>query len=221
VKFRKDLFAIHPQVLAALEAFPWPGNVRQLENVVQHAVLVSTGPELLLTHLPASLQEQWALCSGSAQASEDGLTEDPSHRERFLIQQVLAQNDNSRARTASALGISRVTLYKKMRKHGLTGKPRPEGGNEALCARATACAPWGFPGKRLPLERPRARSAPSGPFLGGSKAPRGVDRGRGGDRCRSGDCPGHPCGSAWSTAMAPTKRRPVALRKGNLKTRQE
>src|SRR5262249_486379 len=42
-KFRKDLFEIHPEAMAALEMFPWPGNIRQLENVIQQAVLVSGG----------------------------------------------------------------------------------------------------------------------------------------------------------------------------------
>ena len=50
-KFCKGLLSIHPDVIAALEAFPWPGNIRQLENVVQQAVLVSTGPELRIEHL--------------------------------------------------------------------------------------------------------------------------------------------------------------------------
>src|SRR5262249_39896117 len=44
------------EALGLLEAFPWPGNVRQLENVVQQAVLLSDGPELLPRHLPALLR---------------------------------------------------------------------------------------------------------------------------------------------------------------------
>src|SRR5262249_28298365 len=63
-KFSKDLFTVHPGVVAALESFPWPGNVRQLENAIQHAVLVSTSSELLPVHLPASIQEHFALCNG-------------------------------------------------------------------------------------------------------------------------------------------------------------
>src|SRR5262249_24971958 len=49
-KFHKDLFDITQGAMAALEAFPWPGNIRQLENVIQQAVLVSSGQELLLEH---------------------------------------------------------------------------------------------------------------------------------------------------------------------------
>src|SRR5262245_26027112 len=53
-KFNKSLFDIHPEAMAALEAYSWPGNLRQLENVLQHAVLVSSGAELLVEHLPVA-----------------------------------------------------------------------------------------------------------------------------------------------------------------------
>src|SRR5262249_16884484 len=51
-KFKKELFGVHPEALRALAACPWPGNIRQLENVIQHSVLMSRGPELLKEHLP-------------------------------------------------------------------------------------------------------------------------------------------------------------------------
>src|SRR5262245_19198494 len=56
-KFRKDLFDVSKDALAALRAFPWPGNIRQLENAVQQAVLVSTGSVLLRDHLPPPIRE--------------------------------------------------------------------------------------------------------------------------------------------------------------------
>src|SRR4029077_2598594 len=71
-KFHKDLFDISPQAMAALEAFSWPGNIRQLENVLQHAVLVSAGPELLPEHLPPALRQQAAEQAGAA-ANGDSL----------------------------------------------------------------------------------------------------------------------------------------------------
>ncbi len=56
-KFRKGLTGIHSDALAALEAYPWPGNIRQLENVIQLAVIVSSGTELLRAHLPAAVRD--------------------------------------------------------------------------------------------------------------------------------------------------------------------
>jgi two-component system, NtrC family, response regulator HydG len=54
-KFGKASTGVSPEALAVLEAHPWPGNIRQLENVVQLAVLTSQGPELLRSHLPRAI----------------------------------------------------------------------------------------------------------------------------------------------------------------------
>jgi DNA-binding NtrC family response regulator len=137
-KFRKDLFDISPEALAALESFPWPGNIRQLENVVQQAVLLSSGPELLPEHLPPAVREYAAggglvpvnghgngHSNGNGHPGPDSLEHNREVLERNIIQRALANNGYSRIRTANALGISRVTLYKKMMKYGLmTKQPR-------------------------------------------------------------------------------------------------
>jgi len=123
-KFRKDLFELSPQALAALQTFQWPGNIRQLENAVQQAVLVSSGPELLLDHLPQPVREYspppLKINEQSASAS---LVHNRETVERDVIQKALAANGYSRARAALSLKISRVTLYKKMKKYGLMGAP--------------------------------------------------------------------------------------------------
>jgi DNA-binding NtrC family response regulator len=121
-KFNKDLFDISAGAMAALESFPWPGNVRQLENVVQHAVLVSGGPELLPSHLPTQVQEHAREAQASPGRSGE-LTHQRDLIERNIIHRALVCNGYSRARAAEMLGISRVTLYKKMRKYGLMAIP--------------------------------------------------------------------------------------------------
>jgi DNA-binding NtrC family response regulator len=122
-KFRKDLFDISPHAMGALEAFPWPGNIRQLENVVQQAVLVSSGPELLLQHLPQPVQEFSSAAPSNGQGSGDTLHHNRELAERTIIQRALVSCGYSRARAAHHLGISRVTLYKKMKKYGLMEVP--------------------------------------------------------------------------------------------------
>jgi DNA-binding NtrC family response regulator len=117
-KFRKDLFDVSPHAMAALEGFPWPGNIRQLENVIQQSVLVSNGRELLINHLPQPVREFTPLAEGKAPAAES-LMHNREVIEKNFIQRALQNNGYSRARTADALGISRVTLYKKMKKYGL------------------------------------------------------------------------------------------------------
>jgi DNA-binding NtrC family response regulator len=146
-KFAKDVLMISPEALAALEAFPWPGNIRQLENVVQQAVLFCNGPVLLLEHLPQRVREHpvpppegasltfennslspgTTACPGTsdpvlpaAPGKNAGLKATRASQERAFIETVLQETNNCRSRAARALGISRATLYNKMRKYGIT-----------------------------------------------------------------------------------------------------
>jgi DNA-binding NtrC family response regulator len=123
VKFRKDLFDIQPQSLEALENFAWPGNIRQLENIVQQAVLMSSGPELRFEHLPEPMRTAHAAAEHGPASPPDSLSRNREQLERNVIQRALASNGYSRSRAADALGISRVTLYKKMKKYGLMRLP--------------------------------------------------------------------------------------------------
>jgi two-component system response regulator HydG len=119
-KFRKELFDISLLAMDALESFPWPGNIRQMENFIQQAVLVSSGSELLLDHLPQQVRDyRPARILIPARIGGDSLTRNREQVERNIIQRTLVVNGYSRINTANALGISRVTLYKKMKKYGL------------------------------------------------------------------------------------------------------
>jgi DNA-binding NtrC family response regulator len=122
-KFHKGLFDISPEAMAALEAFPWPGNIRQLENVVQQAVLVSTGPELLVQHLPQPVREHVARKPSSGSAPGNSLHQDREIAERITIQNALVRCRQSRVQTARLLGISTVTLFKKLKKYRLMNVP--------------------------------------------------------------------------------------------------
>src|SRR5262249_5087303 len=147
-KFGKDLRSIRAEANAYLESFPWPGNIRQLENVIQQAVLVSEGPELLARHLLQAMPHPPAVSpmTGNDTAPRDRQARNPPRanspsvtplslgrqlgragslrqvcelQERDSIRRALAKNDFMLARTATSLGISRFTLYKKMRKYDL------------------------------------------------------------------------------------------------------
>jgi two-component system response regulator HydG len=118
-KFSKGLFGISGEALALLEAFPWPGNVRQLENVVQQAVLASVGPELLARHLPPLLREGAAAPPAPAGAGASQLAADRDRHEQQAIERALVEAGYCCSRAARALGVSRATLYNKIKKYGL------------------------------------------------------------------------------------------------------
>ena len=115
----KELFDISPETLAALEAYPWPGNIRELDNVMRQAALLSRGTVLLSRHLPDWVRKGAAETRHPATAARCPLGSEREAAEKGLIRRVLADHSQSRTRAARELGISRVTLYQKMKKYGL------------------------------------------------------------------------------------------------------
>ncbi|QDT65078.1 sigma-54 interaction domain-containing protein [Calycomorphotria hydatis] len=110
----------------ALQLYPWPGNVRELENVVRRAVIYCRDGELTARHLPPHIIARDAgptndpsVMLGEAQARDKSLENQVASSEREIIEQTLFRNNFSRTNTAKALGISRVTLYNKMKKYGI------------------------------------------------------------------------------------------------------
>ena len=108
-----------PGALATLEKYDWPGNVRELEHVLEGSMLLSTGEWIeekdLAIHL--HLTGHSAADAVHAEQGGDALTLDEV--ERIHIEKVLRLNGYSRARTAEALGISKKTLYLKIKRYGL------------------------------------------------------------------------------------------------------
>jgi len=124
-RFHREITGISQEAVRALQEFSWPGNIRQLENVVQQAVLACTGTEIQLDHLPPLLHETSA--NGNSVRHDAPETSNLLHNrhqfERTLIANMLADCNYSRSRVAKRLGVSRVTLYKKMKRYGLLHKP--------------------------------------------------------------------------------------------------
>ena len=127
-KYGKRLFGVCPETLRVLEAFPWPGNIRQLENVVQQAVLTSTGNELKLHHLAPQVlarTEAPAHALPMPGGFDGTLKQTREATERANILRALEKAGQSRTRAAQMLGVSRVTLYKKMKAYKLLKSKEP------------------------------------------------------------------------------------------------
>jgi DNA-binding NtrC family response regulator len=127
-KYAKRLFGVCPETLRVLEAFPWPGNIRQLENVVQQAVLTSSGNELKLHHLSPQVvaRTEAATVTLPMPGGFDGtLKQTREATERANILRALEKANQSRTRAAQMLGVSRVTLYKKMKLYKLLKAKEP------------------------------------------------------------------------------------------------
>jgi DNA-binding NtrC family response regulator len=118
-KFGKEVATVAPPTLELLESYSWPGNIRQLENVIQQAVLLSSGRALLPHHLPSQIRETPFVPVIRQTDAASSLSRHRQLSERDHIQRVLEECGFSRVRAAKTLRVSRVTLYKKMKKYGL------------------------------------------------------------------------------------------------------
>ncbi len=115
-KNRKDIRGLHPEALDALLAYPWPGNIRELENTLERAVILCLGEQIGLRELPVAVR-------AATESNERPFALRPGHTlkemEKDLIRATLAQTDGNRTRAAEILGISRQTLQNKLKEYGL------------------------------------------------------------------------------------------------------
>jgi len=114
--YGREVRGVSDPVMRRLAAHPWPGNIRQLKNVVANAVILSDGPEIRSIDLGDSLP------TGEIELEGDLPTTVARHvadLERRIIQNVLGRNGGNISRSAAQLGISRKTLYEKIRRQSL------------------------------------------------------------------------------------------------------
>ena len=116
----KNAKKLSPAALNALIEYDWPGNVRELEHAIEGAILLSSGDTIevndlsMYSHRPerAGVAEGGSPAQGSEQESLEDL-------EREHIERMLRQHNYSRTKTADALGISKKTLYLKIKRYNL------------------------------------------------------------------------------------------------------
>ncbi len=112
-KNRRKIKTMSPEVLQAFQDHPWPGNIRELENVIERGVIVCPGDTLTRRDLPDHLQHSgWAV--------PDSLVEpELPELERQLISRTLEKVDGQRQAAAEILGISLEELELRLRSYGM------------------------------------------------------------------------------------------------------
>jgi transcriptional regulator with GAF, ATPase, and Fis domain len=129
----KSVTQLEDDALVVLKAYPWPGNIRQLENAIERAVVVAEGSSITAAELPGELMEACngltdpapagANGKGKALVAPGGLRGERSERERWererLVRALAAANGN-KAEAARALGLARSTLVSRLKKLGLS-----------------------------------------------------------------------------------------------------
>jgi two-component system, NtrC family, response regulator HydG len=122
-KNRKEPLALSPEALHILECYSWPGNIRELENAIERAVILTTGPEITAKVLPPEIRS--GDDAAPAVQFRPGMKLDDI--ELIVIQKVLERNRGDRAKSAEELGIGVRTIYRKLneieaRKRGDSGE---------------------------------------------------------------------------------------------------
>jgi DNA-binding NtrC family response regulator len=119
-KSKQEVKSIAPDAMSALEAYSWPGNIRQLENEIQRACVMS-GKERSIARscLSPALNSPDASLSFGAVAHDKPLKDILAQVERDMIEQVLKRCDGNKSEAARQLGISRSNLIAKSQEYGI------------------------------------------------------------------------------------------------------
>ncbi|HSE93537.1 MAG TPA: sigma-54 dependent transcriptional regulator [Methylomirabilota bacterium] len=115
-RFHRDVRGITPDALSALTAYDFPGNVRELENLIERAFALGSREQLTLADLPSLAARTAAVAVPSALESKSVPT--LAEVEKDLILRALAVHNNDKEEAARALGISRRTIYRRLKEYG-------------------------------------------------------------------------------------------------------
>jgi|UniRef100_A0A7C4AR07 two-component system response regulator HydG len=118
-KNNRNLKGFHPRALDALMRYSWPGNIRELENVVERSVILTSDEYVPFSELPEAIRgaTEDTLMAEARQGIRPGMT--IREMERELIIKTLEDNDGNRTRTSRVLGITRRTLQLKLKEYGI------------------------------------------------------------------------------------------------------
>ncbi len=129
---------LNPEIIDRLVHYPWPGNIRELQNVIERAVVLSDEEQLTVLDLPRELQNQEAagmpeavatVPDATVQAATPDTPMDLTGRldtlEKSIILESLTRYRWNQSKVARALGLKRSSLQYKMKKHGLSGSEEP------------------------------------------------------------------------------------------------
>lgn len=112
-ELRKEIVGFDRETIQLFQSYAWPGNLRQMKNVVKYATLLASGRFITRQELPEELLE-----SVNKPSSADLSLHDEAH-ERTMILKALEESGNNKTRAAMLLGIDRKTLYNKLKNYQL------------------------------------------------------------------------------------------------------
>ena len=118
-KTGKNILGFTPEAMRLMVAYRWPGNIRELRNSVEYAFVLARGKSIGLEHLPEKITSFNPLDTNLPQKAErkDIVTVGLSEKEKLL--NALQRADGNQTKAAKILGVSRITVWKRIKKHGI------------------------------------------------------------------------------------------------------
>ncbi|KAB2495476.1 sigma 54-interacting transcriptional regulator [Priestia endophytica] len=113
-KYKKKAPEISEEVMEVLHTYSWPGNVQELRNVIERFILLCDGGHVSVSYLPHNMREDFSLPE-----EEKEVEENEEKNEAVLIEEALKKTYGNKSAAANLLGISRGTLYNKLKEYGL------------------------------------------------------------------------------------------------------
>jgi DNA-binding NtrC family response regulator len=117
---QREIDGFTDEVMALFESHSWPGNVRELRNVVERAVLFCRGSQITVDELPSALRGEEAEPGQRVSTKVRALSQAVEEAETEAILAALSATNGRRADAAELLGISRKTLWEKIKHHDIT-----------------------------------------------------------------------------------------------------
>ncbi|MCF8035420.1 MAG: sigma 54-interacting transcriptional regulator [Desulfobacteraceae bacterium] len=128
VNSEKKILGVTPEALDLLTSYAWPGNIRELRNTIEYAFVLCPGGSIDVDHLPPRV------AAGQSEGFAEGEGADDTANgtaDRALLERTLRQTGWNQSETARILGVSRVTVWKKIKKYDIA-RPWAEQGGAGL-----------------------------------------------------------------------------------------
>jgi len=113
---RKELTS---EAMKCLKAYSWPGNIRELENIIERCVVISSGNTIHADSLPIEVREAKGVSKSFHKKQEPILNNAIDSIEKEVIQNAMAESGGNKTKAALALGISRRSLHRKLQKYAM------------------------------------------------------------------------------------------------------
>ena len=120
-KYKKIVPEVHPETMLHIVNYDWPGNVREIRNTIERIVLLNDKPSITIEQLPENIKSKIIINDNVGKGVESTTVEISSkNAEALHIEEALRKTYGNKSAAASLLGISRGTLYNKIKEYGLS-----------------------------------------------------------------------------------------------------